>query len=123
MNFLYQASALYAAAPKPRVRRVSRIYASTFKRVASRNVLRIAPAVKHKICKQCDSFLVAGISAEYRYMADQQSNMEVKCGTCGLSKRFLMEKYLRRSPVVENTEAVLVVAGPPAAPAASAGAL
>ncbi|KAJ3076169.1 Ribonuclease P protein subunit p21 [Podochytrium sp. JEL0797] len=71
MNFMYQAASLYAAVaavpgtntPSRATGSLARFYSRCMKQVASRMVLRMDPAVKRSICKQCDSILIPGLTA------------------------------------------------------------
>ena len=97
-NFLYQGAAMLAAARSPAVRRVSRVLAATCQHVASRSVLRMAPGVKHTLCKHCSTVLLPGLSSHVTYIGDQQSRLEIQCSTCGRTRRFLMAQFMRAFP-------------------------
>jgi RNase P subunit RPR2 len=107
LNFLMQASTLMAQLPGVCAQRVSRSLTTTFKRTAQRTVQRLAPSVKHALCKQCVSLLLPGISATQRYHAHGgQSRIETACTNCGLTRRVLTERARRRAGASADTHTV-----------------
>ncbi len=97
LNFLMQASTVMAQLPSVSAQRVSRSLTTTFKRTAQRTVQRLAPSVKHALCKHCVSLLLPGISASQRYHAHGgQSRIETTCTNCGLTRRILTERARRK---------------------------
>ncbi|KAF8454959.1 RNAse P Rpr2/Rpp21/SNM1 subunit domain-containing protein, partial [Terfezia claveryi] len=73
---------------------LSRFYLSTLRSVAQKNVLRIHPNIKRCICKRCEAHLVPGVSCTLE--SENRSRrgkawaevMVVRCGGCGVVKRF-----------------------------------
>ena len=91
MNYLLQASAMLTATRA--TRGVSRLLAHSFKSVASRNVQRVAPAVKRTICKRCSSLLVPGRTATHTCTAVGQPRVEIMCHNCRHVRVFLMQQH------------------------------
>lgn len=57
--------------------------------VGRRCVLRLAPALKHCLCKGCGTALVHGVNAKIRLQSRRQRHLVVTCLTCHTIKRFM----------------------------------
>ncbi|KAI9056118.1 hypothetical protein LZ554_001046 [Drepanopeziza brunnea f. sp. 'monogermtubi'] len=80
---------------KPLFQGASRRLVAEFRAVSHKVLLRISPAVKHSICKGCDTMLIDGSTCtneiENRSRGGKKPWADVlvrKCSTCGLAKRF-----------------------------------
>jgi ribonuclease P protein subunit RPR2 len=63
--------------------------------IAKKSQIRLGGDFKHTICKRCESLLVAGVTSIDEIKNDSRDGMkpwadvfEVKCKTCGTTKRF-----------------------------------
>ncbi|EKD14620.1 uncharacterized protein L3040_000144 [Drepanopeziza brunnea f. sp. 'multigermtubi'] len=80
---------------KPLFQCASRRLVAEFRAVSHKALLRISPAMKHSICKGCDTMLIDGSTCtneiENRSRGGKKPWADVlvrKCSTCGLAKRF-----------------------------------
>jgi ribonuclease P protein subunit RPR2 len=68
--------------------------------------VRIPPHLKMRFCKQCGSFLVAGVNSRVRIRPDGKGRVVITCLKCGMIKRYPMkrEKLKRRKDVTGSAE-------------------
>ncbi|CZT03263.1 uncharacterized protein RAG0_10076 [Rhynchosporium agropyri] len=92
--------------PSPLSQPASRRLVSDLRAVSHKVLMRISPAMKHSICKNCDTMMIDGSSCssevENRSKGGKKpwADMLVRrCNTCGYAKRFLLAaKRQQRRP-------------------------
>ncbi len=91
---------------RPSFKPVSRRLISDLRSVSLKVQIRMSPAMKHSICKSCDTMLIDGstctANVENRSRGGKKPWADVlvrKCNACGLEKRFplAVEKQKRQS--------------------------
>jgi ribonuclease P protein subunit RPR2 len=104
MNFLYQASHwMLLSSGNPNL---SRFYNHNLQRLSTRNVIRMTPNVKRKICKRCHTLLIPSISATIRVKPRRENHLVITCDYCGCFRRFITPK-ISTSPPEEATASTL----------------
>ncbi|KAI6712792.1 hypothetical protein PZA11_000516 [Diplocarpon coronariae] len=91
---------------KPLSQPASRRLVADLRFVSQKVLMRISPAMKHSICKNCDTMLLHGPTCtseiENRSRGGKKQWADVlvrKCNVCGLAKRFpLTDKRQKRRP-------------------------
>ncbi|PXF42268.1 Ribonuclease P protein component 4 [Gracilariopsis chorda] len=80
---------------------VSRFYAHASKQICRRvNMTLDSVTVKRLFCKKCNTCLIPGVGTPqptYRIASRRERHLVIKCGRCGVLKR-----YLARSPAQES---------------------
>ncbi|KAK2628092.1 hypothetical protein QTJ16_002738 [Diplocarpon rosae] len=98
----------------------SRRLVADLRSVSRKVLIRISPAMKHSMCKNCDTILLDGSTCtsdiENRSRGGKKQWADVlvrKCNTCGLAKRFpLAAQRQQRRPQREARKPVDVVTQP-----------
>ena len=74
---------------------LSRLYVSQLRSISRKAVIRLAPEMKHTICKGCDALLRPGLTstvqvenASRRKRKPHADVLVISCDTCGAVKRF-----------------------------------
>lgn len=99
----------------PPLEPVSRRLVSDLRSVSLKAQLRMAPTMKHLICKNCDSLLLDGstssVGIENKSRGGKKPWADVlvrKCGTCGTERRYPLaakkqkRKGARKAPIQSN---------------------
>ena len=80
---------------KPKSPALSRLYASQSRAIARKATIRLTPAMKHSICKTCDTILLPGTTSSIfvenssrRGRKPWADMLVITCNACGASKRF-----------------------------------
>lgn len=99
------ASKEYSVPQLPTSQPASRRLVSDLRAVSHKVLMRISPAMKHSLCKNCDTMMIDGSTCsseiENRSKGGKKPWADIlvrRCNTCGLAKRFLMaaERQKRR---------------------------
>jgi len=91
ISYLFQAASTLSS--NPNMAPLSRFYTHTMKNVAKKNVLRVSPYVKRRVCKDCSTTLVPGITCTVRLENPSKAQLErcdvlhIAC-VCGKTKNF-----------------------------------
>nr|XP_021408203.1 ribonuclease P protein subunit p21 isoform X2 [Lonchura striata domestica] len=94
LNFLFQA----AHWAQPRSPGLARFLLRTQRAAARRLVLRMAPAVKRRLCRRCCSLLLPGEGSGARLRGRGQPRLVLRCFTCGRGRRLLCPPEPRPEP-------------------------
>ena len=77
------------------LRPVSRRLISDLRSVSNKTMIRMSPAMKHSICKNCNELLIDGSTCTYHVENKSRDGkkswadvMVQKCNTCAVEKRF-----------------------------------
>ena len=77
--------------------------------VSRKSQIRLTKDMKHSLCKRCDSLLVAGVSSSEGTINESRGErkpaadiFEVKCNTCGTTKRFPVGQQRQRKEKAER---------------------
>ncbi|PBP26464.1 RNAse P Rpr2/Rpp21/SNM1 subunit domain-containing protein [Diplocarpon rosae] len=105
---------------KPLSQPASRRLVADLRSVSQKVLVRVSPAMKHSMCKNCDTILLDGSTCtseiENRSRGGKKQWADVlvrKCNTCGLAKRFpLAAERQKRRPQREARKIVDVVTQP-----------
>lgn len=81
MNFLYQASALFAE------RKYGKVLGRQLKLVSQKLVLRMDPSIKRTLCKSCCAVLISGVNSTISLDEDEKL-IKVTCDSCHTVKAF-----------------------------------
>ncbi|XP_022313443.2 ribonuclease P protein subunit p21-like [Crassostrea virginica] len=65
-----------------------RYHVRNLKRISKKNVIRLHPDIKRKLCKHCDLLLYAGITAKVRVSKRPQRAINVQCIECKSVKKY-----------------------------------
>lgn len=87
-SYLYQAAHVLSSSLPVHLQGISRYYCQTLKKLATKTVTRLSPAVKSRICKRCSSLLLPGVSCTIRTHSRRQRHLSIRCTKCGFVKRY-----------------------------------
>lgn len=96
LSYLFQASSKLVS--NKDTKEFSRFYNQVLKSVARKNVLRLSPAIKRQLCKNCNQFLIPGYTCTIRIENKSKTHSPnndvytVNCMLCNKQKRFPIGK-------------------------------
>ncbi|XP_074656564.1 ribonuclease P protein subunit p21-like [Tubulanus polymorphus] len=88
INYLFQC-AMETLKSNPRNVELVRFYCKALKTVARKQVLKLDPTIKRKICRRCDVLLLPGVTCCQR---TRMKSRVVTCTECGDSRRYPYNK-------------------------------
>lgn len=71
---------------------LARRYLQLAKRIAMRNRIRIPQNLNRRMCKECYSYLVPGVTSRVRIKSKREPHMSITCVKCGAIRRFPIKR-------------------------------
>lgn len=92
LSHLYQSANLLATSNPA----LAQMYSKTMIQIARKNVIKISPTIKRRICKSCSALLTPGVTSKSEIVnpaMDKKNNknserLEITCTKCQKIKRF-----------------------------------
>ncbi|MBS7620200.1 ribonuclease P [Candidatus Bathyarchaeota archaeon] len=71
---------------------LARRYLQLAKRIAMRNRIRIPQNLNRRMCKECYSYLVPGVTSRVRVRSKREPHVSITCMNCGTVKRLPIKR-------------------------------
>ncbi|MCW4010302.1 MAG: ribonuclease P protein component 4 [Candidatus Bathyarchaeota archaeon] len=92
-----QATCTYEANPE-----LAQSYLLTAKKIAMAARIRMPPAYRRRICRQCNTLLVPGQSSRVRIKPRREPHVVVTCLRCGSQTRIPLKPKNKEKPQIEQ---------------------
>jgi len=71
---------------------LARRYLKLAKRIAMRNRIRLPQNLNRRMCKECYSYLVPGVTSRVRVRSRREPHVSITCTNCGAIRRFPIKR-------------------------------